>query len=64
MISVKTKRHCILFSFKKMDGTKLEKIQRRAARFVTGKYKYTDSFSEMLHSLEWPTLEACRKEQR
>ena len=56
---------CSVWSpFKKIDGTKLEKVQRRAARFVTGKYKYTDSVSEMLQSLGWPTLEARRKEQR
>ena len=27
--------------------SKLEKVQRRAARFASGKYKYTDSVSEM-----------------
>ena len=32
--------------------------------FVTGKYKYTDSVSEILQSLGKPTLEAGRKEQR
>ena len=42
----------------------MEKVQRRAARFVTDKYMYTDSVSEMLQSLGWPTLEARRKEQR
>ena len=38
----------------------MEKVQQRAAHFVTG--KYTDSVSEMLQSLGWPTLEACRRE--
>ena len=32
--------------------------------FVTGKYKYTDSVSEILQSQGWPTSEARRKEQR
>ena len=31
--------------------------------FVTGKYKYTDSVSDILPSLGWPTLEARSKEQ-
>ena len=60
MRKIKNKRHCILFSrsaleyscsvwsqFKNIDGTRLEKVQWRAARFVTGKYKCTDNVSEM-----------------
>ena len=31
--------------------------------FETGKYKYTDSVSEMLQSLGWPTLEARKRKK-
>ena len=36
-------------------------IQRRAARFVFNNYNLTDSFTIMLQSLKWPTLEARRE---
>ena len=35
----------------------IEKIQRRAARWVTGDYHLTSSVSEMISALKWPSLE-------
>ena len=46
------------------DKDKLEKIQRRAARFVMGDYKTTSSVSAMLNHLNWPLLEDRRREIR
>ena len=45
----------------KNDIDKIEKIQRRAARFVLHRYKKTDSVSSMLKELNWETLEHRRK---
>ena len=42
----------------------MEKIQRRAARFVQGDYKQTSSVSAMIDNLEWPSLEERRKQLR
>ena len=41
----------------------LEIVQRRAARWVTGRYHNTSSVIDMLHSLDWRTLnrtKTCR----
>ena len=46
---------------------KLEMIQHRAARFVLNQpwsKHYRDSISEMLHKLNWPSLQAKRKQAR
>ena len=43
---------------------KLEMVQRRAARFVTGRYQYTDSVSSMLNELGWRSLENRRRDAR
>ena len=48
----------------KLDKYALERIQRKAARFVTGNYKREASVTEMLHKLEWKTLEEKRAESR
>ena len=48
----------------KLDKYTLERIQRKAARFVTGNYKREASVTEMLHKLEWKTLEERRAESR
>ncbi len=50
----------------KTDIDKLEKIQRRAARFITGDYKTRSPgcVTKMLHDLDLPTLEQRRKELR
>ena len=42
----------------------LEKVQRRAARFVTGDYGRRSSVTNMLEALGWSTLERRRKERR
>ena len=41
--------------------TELERVQRKAARFVMGDYKTTSSVRSMLEHLKWPTLEERRK---
>ena len=38
----------------------LEMVQRRAARFVTGDYHRTTSVTNLLHQLQWPTLQERR----
>ena len=38
------------------DIYQLEAVQRRAARFAMNCYNRHQSVTEMLHSLEWPTL--------
>ena len=43
------------------DITRIEAIQRRAARFVLQQYHRTDSVSAMLNTLEWDTLEKRRQ---
>ena len=50
--------------YHKVDIDKLEKIQRRAARFVQGDYKQTSSVTAMIDNLEWPSLEERRKQLR
>ena len=43
----------------------VEKIQRRAARFVKGVYKREDGIvTQLLNELEWPALETRRKYHR
>ena len=42
----------------------LEMVQRRAARWVTGRYHYTSSVSDMLRSLDWRSLEQRRGDSR
>ena len=39
---------------------KLEKVQRRAARYATNRYHNTSSVSEMLDNLNWEALESRR----
>ena len=36
---------------------KVEAVQQRAARFVTGDYRYTSSVTAMTESLSWETLQ-------
>ena len=40
---------------------KIEMVQRRAARFVCGRYHNTSSVSEMLQDFEWPSLQQRRE---
>jgi hypothetical protein len=38
----------------------LEKIQRRAARYVCNKQHNTSSVTDMMHTISWPTLQERR----
>ena len=42
----------------------LEMVQRRAARWVTGRYHNTSSVSDMLRNLDWRSLEQRRVDSR
>ena len=44
--------------------TEVEKVQRRAARYVTHRYAPLDSPTEMLQTLKWETLEQRRLKAR
>ncbi|XP_071177850.1 uncharacterized protein [Mytilus edulis] len=46
------------------DIDSIEKVQRRAARFVTNKYRNTSSVGNMLQHLEWRSLSDRRKDSR
>ena len=43
---------------------KLEAVQRRAARFVTGDYRRTSSTSQMITTLGWPSLQQRRADAK
>ena len=43
------------------EVTKLEKVQRRAARWVVRRFRQTSSVSEMLEQLQWPPLSQRRR---
>ena len=47
-----------------LDTQKLERIQRQAARYVTGDYKRTSSVTEMMQILQWPSLSTRRTVNR
>ena len=42
----------------------IEKVQRRAARYVCSNYKYTESVTNMINTLHWPTLQERRLKSR
>ena len=42
----------------------IERVQRRAARFATNKYRNTFSVGNMLQHLEWRSLQDRRKDSR
>ena len=44
----------------KCNIDKLESVQRRAARFVNGDYRYTSSVTEMINTLRWNSLHGRR----
>ena len=46
------------------DITKLEGVQRRAARFVTNDHRRTSSVSDMLENLDWESLQSRRQKGR
>ena len=45
----------------KTESDKIEKVQRKAARFVCNDYRRTSSVSSMIKSLDWPSLQQRRK---
>jgi hypothetical protein len=48
----------------KKNKDEIEKVQRRAARFVTGRYHNTSSVSSMIDHLNWVSLEQRRQKAR
>ena len=44
-----------------MLSSAMEKVERRAARYVTNRYKRTDSVSSIMDDLKWDLLEGRRK---
>ena len=46
------------------DVTKLEAVQRRAARFVLNRHHQTSSVNQMLNILKWPSLQQRRRHAR
>ncbi|KAI8479428.1 hypothetical protein Bbelb_428470 [Branchiostoma belcheri] len=46
------------------DIATLEKVQRRAARWVCSRYRQTSSVESMLEDLEWETLQQRRRKAR
>ena len=46
------------------DIDNVERVNRRAARFVSGDHRHQSSVSVMLEKLQWPTLEHRRENQR
>ena len=56
---------CTVWSpYHQQNVVKLEMVQRRAARFVTNNYNRIASVTEMLHRLQWDTLEARQNNLR
>ena len=49
---------------KKVIRTKLKKVQRRAALFVSNNFRRKASVSEMLHNLGWQSLDSRRQDER
>ena len=50
--------------YQKVHQDNLEKVQRRAARFVKNDYRHTSSVSNMLKDLKWDTLHDRRQRAR
>ena len=48
----------------KRNTNKIEMVQRRCARYVTGNYDRTSSVTSLLNCLSWPTLEERRRQYR
>ena len=42
----------------------IEKVQRRAARFVLNDYSYNSNVTDMLSKLQWDSLELRHKKSR
>ena len=50
--------------YQKYNSDKVERVQRRAARFVKSRYRRYSSVSDMLDELGWPPLSQKRHEAR
>ena len=48
----------------KRNTNKIEMVQRRCARYVTGNFDNTSSVTSLLNCLSWPTLEERRRQFR
>ena len=48
----------------KRNSNKIEMVQRRCARYVTGNFDRTSSVASLLNYLSWPTLEESRRKYR
>ena len=48
----------------KRNTNKIEMVQRRCARYVTGNFDCTSSVTSLLNCLNWPTLEERRRQYR
>ena len=46
------------------NANKLERVQRRAARFVKNEYNQTASVTNLLQQLNWPTLQERRAQAK
>ena len=46
----------------KRNTNKIEMVQRRCARYVTGNFDQTSSVTSLLNCLSWPTLEERRRQ--
>ena len=55
---------CSVWHPHKKSNDKIEKVQRRAARFVSNNFRRKASVSEMLHALGWQSLDGRRQDQR
>ena len=47
---------------KKSNKDKIEKVQRRAARFISNNFRHKANVSEMLHNLGWQSLDSRRRD--
>ena len=48
---------CVWDPYQKYLTDNIEKIQRRAARWVLSNYRQQSSVTDMLHQLQWPSLQ-------
>ena len=55
---------CVWDPYQKYLTNNIEKIQRRAARWVLSDYRQQSSVTNMLHQLQWPSLQQRRYTSR
>ena len=55
---------CVWDPYTNQDVDKIERIQRRAARFVLNRHRNTSSVSDMLEELQWTSLQDRRRSIR